>query len=240
MQHVLYRGHEQAHHVQARRGHPLPRGRQLDPFHGPDHGRRQKHRHQALVDAGRACSAYQNEHLRNLPCRRIQVDEIWAFVHAKAKNVATAKAAPRAPAISGPGRPFARTRSWCRAGSSALGIASSVGLRRRSAQPPGEPRPAHQRRPQAVSGGRRGSLRRRYRLRGPAEAVRNGAEAAKGSATARPVHRHEARGDHRQPRSRAHQHELRRAPEPHHANEHASVHAADQCIPRRSTTTRPR
>ena len=47
-----------------------------------------------LVDAGRACSAYQNEHLRNLPCRRIQVDEIWAFVHAKAKNVPTAKAAP--------------------------------------------------------------------------------------------------------------------------------------------------
>ncbi len=47
-----------------------------------------------LVDAGRACSAYQNEHLRNLSCRRIQVDEIWAFVHAKAKNVATAKAAP--------------------------------------------------------------------------------------------------------------------------------------------------
>jgi IS1 family transposase len=47
-----------------------------------------------LVDAGRACSAYQNEHLRNLPCRRIQLDEIWAFVHAKAKNVATSKAAP--------------------------------------------------------------------------------------------------------------------------------------------------
>jgi len=32
-----------------------------------------------LVDAGRACSAYQDEHLRNLPCKRIQVDEIWAF-----------------------------------------------------------------------------------------------------------------------------------------------------------------
>jgi IS1 family transposase len=47
-----------------------------------------------LVDLGAACSAYQNEHLRNLPCRRIQVDEIWSFVHAKAKNVPTAKAAP--------------------------------------------------------------------------------------------------------------------------------------------------
>jgi IS1 family transposase len=29
-----------------------------------------------------------------LTCKRLQVDEIWAFVYAKAKNVATAKAAP--------------------------------------------------------------------------------------------------------------------------------------------------
>ena len=28
---------------------------------------------------------------RNLACKRIQVDEIWAFVYAKQKNVATAK-----------------------------------------------------------------------------------------------------------------------------------------------------
>jgi IS1 family transposase len=31
---------------------------------------------------------------RNLTCKRIQVDEIWAFVYAKQKNVATAKKAP--------------------------------------------------------------------------------------------------------------------------------------------------
>ena len=31
---------------------------------------------------------------RNLACKRIQVDEIWAFVYSKKKNVATAKAAP--------------------------------------------------------------------------------------------------------------------------------------------------
>jgi hypothetical protein len=30
----------------------------------------------------------------NLNCKRIQVDEIWAFVYAKQKNVPTAKAAP--------------------------------------------------------------------------------------------------------------------------------------------------
>jgi IS1 family transposase len=39
-----------------------------------------------LVDVGRAASAYQDIHLRNLPCRRVQVDEIWAFVGAKEKN----------------------------------------------------------------------------------------------------------------------------------------------------------
>ena len=47
-----------------------------------------------LVDLGAACSVYQNEHLRDLPCRRIQVDEIWSFTYAKAKNVPTAKTAP--------------------------------------------------------------------------------------------------------------------------------------------------
>jgi len=40
-----------------------------------------------LVDLGEACSAYQDRTLRNLPCQRVQVDEIWAFVNAKHKNV---------------------------------------------------------------------------------------------------------------------------------------------------------
>jgi IS1 family transposase len=47
-----------------------------------------------LVDAGQACSDYQDKTFRNLSCKRIQVDEIWSFVHCKAKNVETAKAAP--------------------------------------------------------------------------------------------------------------------------------------------------
>lgn len=40
-----------------------------------------------LVDLGTACAIYQNETLRNLPCRRVQVDEIWAFCHTKKKNL---------------------------------------------------------------------------------------------------------------------------------------------------------
>jgi IS1 family transposase len=40
-----------------------------------------------LVDVGRACAEYQDKYLRNLPCKRVQCDEIWSFVGAKIKNV---------------------------------------------------------------------------------------------------------------------------------------------------------
>jgi IS1 family transposase len=40
-----------------------------------------------MVDVGAACEEYQDEALRNLRCKRIQCDEIWSFVYAKAKNV---------------------------------------------------------------------------------------------------------------------------------------------------------
>src|SRR5437016_503760 len=43
-----------------------------------------------LVDVGCAAAEYQDKALRNLPCKRVQVDEIWAFVGAKEK-VATAE-----------------------------------------------------------------------------------------------------------------------------------------------------
>jgi IS1 family transposase len=47
-----------------------------------------------FADAGRACSDFQDSKLRNLKCKRLQLDEIWSFVYAKAKNVPTAKRAP--------------------------------------------------------------------------------------------------------------------------------------------------
>jgi IS1 family transposase len=47
-----------------------------------------------MIDAGKACAAYHDEHARNLTSKRIQVDEIWSFTYAKQKNVAAAKAAP--------------------------------------------------------------------------------------------------------------------------------------------------
>jgi IS1 family transposase len=48
-----------------------------------------------LVDVGAACSEYQDRTLRNLPCKRVQVDEIWAFVYAKERNLLRAKGAPK-------------------------------------------------------------------------------------------------------------------------------------------------
>jgi IS1 family transposase len=47
-----------------------------------------------MVDAGHAAAWYQDRVFRNLTCKRIQVDEIWAFVYAKQKNVPGAKKAP--------------------------------------------------------------------------------------------------------------------------------------------------
>jgi IS1 family transposase len=46
-----------------------------------------------LVDLGRACEQFHHEHVKNVRVRRLQCDEIWCFVGAKAKNVTPAKKA---------------------------------------------------------------------------------------------------------------------------------------------------
>jgi len=40
-----------------------------------------------LARVGQACADYQDKALRNLPCKRIQCDEIWSFCYAKEKNL---------------------------------------------------------------------------------------------------------------------------------------------------------
>jgi IS1 family transposase len=40
-----------------------------------------------LREVGEICESYQDRVLRNLRCRRIQVDELWGFNYCKAKNV---------------------------------------------------------------------------------------------------------------------------------------------------------
>ena len=44
-----------------------------------------------LVDLGRACSEYQDKAFTDLPCKRLQVDEIWSFIYSKQKNVPEGK-----------------------------------------------------------------------------------------------------------------------------------------------------
>jgi IS1 family transposase len=46
-----------------------------------------------LVDLGAACEKYHDEHVRKVRVRRLQCDEIWCFVGAKAKNVTPEKKA---------------------------------------------------------------------------------------------------------------------------------------------------
>jgi IS1 family transposase len=44
-----------------------------------------------LADVGDACREYQDKTLRGLTCKRIQCDEIWAFVGSKDKNIPAEK-----------------------------------------------------------------------------------------------------------------------------------------------------
>lgn len=44
-----------------------------------------------LIDAGRACAKYQRDVMKDLTCKSLQLDEIWAFVAAKQRNVPTMK-----------------------------------------------------------------------------------------------------------------------------------------------------
>lgn len=40
-----------------------------------------------LVSAGVACAAFQDQIMRNLNCKLLQVDEVWSFTYSKQKNV---------------------------------------------------------------------------------------------------------------------------------------------------------
>lgn len=40
-----------------------------------------------LADVGTACATYQDEAIRNVPAKRVQIDEIWSFVGCKQKNL---------------------------------------------------------------------------------------------------------------------------------------------------------
>ena len=47
-----------------------------------------------LLDTGYACSSFQDRSMRNLPCRLIQVDEVWSFIYTKARRLSRAQKPP--------------------------------------------------------------------------------------------------------------------------------------------------
>src|SRR5580658_5065156 len=40
-----------------------------------------------LVSAGTACAAFMDKVMVNLPCKILQVDEVWSFTHCKQANI---------------------------------------------------------------------------------------------------------------------------------------------------------
>lgn len=40
-----------------------------------------------LIDLGEACAVYQDQVMRDLPCKVVEADEIWAYCYAKNRNV---------------------------------------------------------------------------------------------------------------------------------------------------------
>ena len=40
-----------------------------------------------LVEVGEACASYHDKTMRNLPCKVIQVDEVWSFTYCKQANI---------------------------------------------------------------------------------------------------------------------------------------------------------
>jgi IS1 family transposase len=48
-----------------------------------------------LAEVGTACEEFHNATVRNIPAKRVQIDEIWSFVGAKQKNVTGEMAAER-------------------------------------------------------------------------------------------------------------------------------------------------
>jgi IS1 family transposase len=44
-----------------------------------------------FIETAEVCAEYQDKAFRNLTCKRLQLDEIWSFVYAKAKNVPDGK-----------------------------------------------------------------------------------------------------------------------------------------------------
>src|ERR1017187_1278195 len=84
---MVYWIHEQAEHRQTGRGDFGTGGRLLHSLYRSHDGRcKRKTILRLLAEVGQACANYQDRVIRNVPARRVQVDEIWSYVGCKEKN----------------------------------------------------------------------------------------------------------------------------------------------------------
>jgi hypothetical protein len=178
-----------------------------------------------LEDAGEAFSAYQDRVFHDLPCKRIQLDEIWAYSYCKQRKVPFAKNAPEEAgdlwtwvAIDADTKLVPSWRVGDRSGATAIEFVCDLSKRLAN-------------RVQVTSDGHRAYL----------EAVEAGFGADVDYAqlygeVPHPAGRYspaQIQGTktfclYRQPRTSAYFDELCRAPEPYNADEHEAVHAADK------------
>ena len=181
-----------------------------------------------LIEAGAACQAYHDTHVRNLDSRRVQCDEIWSFCYSKQKNVASAKAAP---ADAGD------TWTWTAIDAdSKLAVSWLVGGRDAgyATEFMNDVAERLANRVQLTTDGHRayleaveGAFRCGRRLCPVDQALRCGIRRREALQPGR-LHRYSSQHGNRQSRRGPYLHQLRGAPESHHADVHAPVHAAHQ------------
>ena len=184
-----------------------------------------------LVDAGKTCAAYHDRTVRDMETRRVQCDEIWSFCYAKDKNVATAKAAPRQAgdvwtwtALDSDSKMILAYEVGDRSSATALEFMDN--LRARLANRVQITTDGHKAYLEAVEGAFGGDVD----FAPAREALRqtNGEKEPRAQVFSVRVHRSQEESCHRFPRKGSHQHVLRGAPQPDHADGYPSVHPPDQ------------
>ena len=185
-----------------------------------------------LVDLGKACAEYQDAALVDLPCSRIECDEIWSFCYSKAKNVPEEHVGEFG---------YGDVWTWTAICADTKLVPSwLVGERN------GEDAEAFMRdlasrltqRVQLTTDGHKPYLHAveatfgadvDYAMIHKIYGAATGAGDERRYSPGR-LHRHREAHRHRQPGRGQGVHELRRAPEPHHADGHAALHPPDQRV----------
>ena len=185
-----------------------------------------------LVDAAAVVSGYMDRELRDLPCERVQVDEAWAFIYAKEKNVPVAKAPPPEAGdvwtwttICADTKIVPIWRVGDRSAATALDLLDDLRQRmRQRIQLTTDGLSAYLEAAEGAFGGDvdYAMLVKQYGKRAAARSISGRA------VQPRRVRRHARHPRERSPGPGAHQHQLRGAAQPDDADVHASVHASDQ------------